>query len=52
MWKGVISQMFDLGNMVLHLIPEAKGMDEVEEWVAAAVFELGIHAWRVESVSC
>jgi len=37
----VISQMFDLGNMVLRLVSEAKGIDEVEERVAGVVFELG-----------
>lgn len=33
--------MSDLGAMVLHLVSEAKGVDEIEEKVTEAVFELG-----------
>jgi len=37
----VISQMFDLGTMVLRLVSEAKGIEEIEEKVARIVLELG-----------
>jgi hypothetical protein len=33
--------MFDLGTMVLRLVEEAKGIEEIEEKVARIVFELG-----------
>lgn len=33
--------MFDLGNMVQHLVREAKSLEEVEEKTAEVVFELG-----------
>ena len=33
--------MFDLGTMVLRLVSEAKGLEEIEEKAARIVFELG-----------
>ena len=46
--KGVISQMFDLTTMVLRLVEEAKGIDEIEEKITRLVFELG--RWMLQAV--
>jgi len=33
--------MFDLGSIVLRMVSESKGIDEIEERVAEVVFALG-----------
>ena len=40
MRKGAISRRFDPGEITPRLVSKAKGMDEVEERVAGAAFEL------------
>ena len=40
--------MYNLGTMILRLVSEAKGIDEIEEKIVRLVFELG--RWMLEAV--